>query len=500
MSALSCDARLRCALLLALASCGAVTPTADSGLRRSDAGQRDSGQSEPLDSRPPAVIAGEALARGRGCGSCHDSSAGILAGSLLGIGDKPVYGPNITPDLTMGVGSWTDEQLIRAVRFGVNVNGDTLCSEMPRWPGLNDFDAVNLVAYLRSVAAVPNLNKANTCTPTAADVVLAGKGVVAESGCTQCHGANLAGVDVPVNGTTSSYPPNLTPDPTGLLTWNQSQIIAALKTGVSNTGALLCETMPRFPKLSADQLTGLASYLKSLSAVPHQSPPTVCESSDGGLPPDGGRGPDAGVKVDAGSTGGVSDGGCTAAAVVISQIYGGGGVNLDSTYNADFVELHNRTGVPQAIGNWAIQYASSTGTNWNVAAIPATQSLAAGAFVLFSLATGAGGAALPGPVIALTPPLNLSSSTGKVALTNSAVPLTGACPSTPNIVDFVGYGAGANCAEGGQAAPPTSVSTAAFRNEPGGVNAACVDSDANAMDFVALRPTPHTGTAVCRCP
>jgi mono/diheme cytochrome c family protein len=498
MSALSCGARLRCALLLALASCGGVTPTADSGIRRPDAGPRDSGPTEPLDNRPPAVIAGEALARGRGCGSCHDSSAGILAGSPLGIGNKSVYGPNITPDLQTGVGSWTDEQLIRAVRFGMNVNGATLCSEMPRWQGLNDFDAVNLVAYLRSVASVPNLNKANTCTPNAADVVLAGKGVVAESGCTQCHGANLSGADVPVNGTTSSYPPNLTPDPTGLSGWSQAQIIAAVKTGVRNTGAQLCESMPRFPKLSADQLIALASYLKSLSAVPHQSPPTVCEASDGGSAPDGGRGPDGGVKMDAGSTG-FNDGGCTAAAVVISQVYGGGG-NVGSTYNADFVELHNRTGVPQAIGNWALQYASSTGTNWGVAAIPATQSLAPGAFVVFSLATGAGGVALPGPVIALTPPLNLSSSTGKVALTNSAVPLTGACPSTPSIVDFVGYGAGANCAEGGQAAPPTSVSTAAFRNEPSGVNAACVDSDANAVDFVALLPAPHTGTAVCRCP
>ncbi|MFZ1795449.1 MAG: lamin tail domain-containing protein, partial [Dokdonella sp.] len=45
------------------------------------------------------------------------------------------------------------------------------------------------------------------------------------------------------------------------------------------------------------------------------------------------------------------------AAVVISQVYGGGG-NSGSTYTHDFIELFNAGSTAQDLTGWTVQYAS----------------------------------------------------------------------------------------------------------------------------------------------
>ncbi|HXH89266.1 MAG TPA: lamin tail domain-containing protein [Gaiellaceae bacterium] len=51
--------------------------------------------------------------------------------------------------------------------------------------------------------------------------------------------------------------------------------------------------------------------------------------------------------------------------VVISQVYGGGG-NSGATYKQDYVELLNRSGAPQSLSGWSIQYGSSGSTGNNL--------------------------------------------------------------------------------------------------------------------------------------
>ena len=46
--------------------------------------------------------------------------------------------------------------------------------------------------------------------------------------------------------------------------------------------------------------------------------------------------------------------------VVISQIFGGGGLT-NAPYNHDFVELFNRGTSPVNLSNWSVQYASASG-------------------------------------------------------------------------------------------------------------------------------------------
>ncbi|MGB9377387.1 MAG: lamin tail domain-containing protein, partial [Mycobacteriales bacterium] len=53
----------------------------------------------------------------------------------------------------------------------------------------------------------------------------------------------------------------------------------------------------------------------------------------------------------------------TPGAVVISQVYGGGG-NTGATFANDFIELFNRSNSSVDISGWAVQYGSATGTTW----------------------------------------------------------------------------------------------------------------------------------------
>ena len=51
--------------------------------------------------------------------------------------------------------------------------------------------------------------------------------------------------------------------------------------------------------------------------------------------------------------------------VKVSQVYGGGG-NAGAEYRNDFIELFNRSAADVSVAGWSVQYASSTGTTWQV--------------------------------------------------------------------------------------------------------------------------------------
>src|SRR5215813_12937808 len=171
--------------------------------------------------------------------------------------------------------------------------------------------------------------------------------------------------------------------------------------------------------------------------------------------------------------------------VVISQVYGGGG-NSGSTFTNDYVELYNPSNATVTLNGWSLQYASATGTSWtNKQAIGGH--IGPGEYFLVSLASGgAVGAPLPvAPNIAGD--INMSATSGKIALVGNSNTLTGACPiGAANLVDFVGYGTTANCHEGAANAPAPSNTTAIFR-----INNGQTDTDQNGADFTAAAPSPR---------
>jgi len=113
------------------------------------------------------VKRGERQARIMDCQGCHTTGALTgkpdpamhLAGSAVGFGIPDLgvfYPPNLTPDRETGLGAWSEEDIIRAVRTGARPDGRQLVPVMP-WPSyavLTDADATALAAYLKSVPAV----------------------------------------------------------------------------------------------------------------------------------------------------------------------------------------------------------------------------------------------------------------------------------------------------------------------------------------------------------
>ena len=172
--------------------------------------------------------------------------------------------------------------------------------------------------------------------------------------------------------------------------------------------------------------------------------------------------------------------------VVITQVFGGGG-NSGAPFRNDFIEIFNAGGTPMNLAGWSVQYASATASTWSVT--PLTNvALSPGQRYLIQQAGGNNGATLPTPDATGT--TAMAAGAGKVALVKSTTALTGSCPADPNIVDFVGYGATANCFKGAGPAPAASNTNAATR-----VGNGCTDTRNNATDFALAPPNPRNTAA-----
>ncbi|MBL8801188.1 MAG: hypothetical protein JNN27_04275 [Planctomycetes bacterium] len=181
-----------------------------------------------------------------------------------------------------------------------------------------------------------------------------------------------------------------------------------------------------------------------------------------------------------------------AAQVRVRQVFGGGGTT-GALYTQDFVELVN-LGAPQSLAGWSLQSASALGGTWSVAPLPAVV-LGSGSSFLVHYATGStlgAGQALALPTADASTSLALASSSGKLALVSSTVALSGATPSSPTILDFVGYGPAASWNE-----PGAPFSPASNAPSPGAEhallrwNCATPDSDANDVDWAVVVPSPR---------
>ncbi len=169
--------------------------------------------------------------------------------------------------------------------------------------------------------------------------------------------------------------------------------------------------------------------------------------------------------------------------LVINEVYGGGG-NSGATYTNDFVELYNKGTDAIDLSSYAIQYASSGGTSYQVTTL--SGSLPGGQHYLVQEAQGNGGTTAP-PTPNATGTIAMSGSNGKVALTSTPTALSGVVdPATDAaVVDYVGYGS-ASVFAGSGPAPGLSSTTSDNRTD----FASTAD---NAADFTTAAPTPTAG-------
>jgi mono/diheme cytochrome c family protein len=239
---------------------------------------------------PEQIAVGERYAHG--CADCHSSTGNLpLDGSKDNfLADTPmgvIYAPNLTPGGRLK--DWTDGEIIRAIREGVDKDGRPLVI-MPSiaFHNLSDADVQAIVAYLRSQPAVdrplPERNlsvladlfiatdsSAISAQEPISEPILApqpgstayGEYLVNSSGCRDCHGAELAG-----NSGGSAPPgPNLTalvPD------WNEADFMAVFNTGIDPQGQALGDDMPwkTFRQMYTDeQLKDMYNYLHGLAPI-----------------------------------------------------------------------------------------------------------------------------------------------------------------------------------------------------------------------------------------
>ena len=221
-----------------------------------------------------------------------------------------VYSSNITPDRETGIGGWTDEQLITAIRLGRRSNGERLVPVHPYtvFNGMGAEDLKALVAFLRTLPAVKRANQPKKITvpmfesvflpawlaafapretaPAAVPTSGQARGeylVRAVGHCGECHTPRtmtmatdnsrfLAGN---AKGPEDSEVPNITPDKATGLAWSEEEIADYLGTGNKPdgdvSGGLMGEmiegTLAGFKDLTKADRLAIAQYLKTIPAV-----------------------------------------------------------------------------------------------------------------------------------------------------------------------------------------------------------------------------------------
>ncbi len=118
--------------------------------------------------RIEAVKRGEYLVKMGDCIACHthdQPQAQAFAGGLpIPTPFGTFYSPNITPDEATGIGSWTEAEFIRAMRFGILADGSNAFPAFPYvyFNRVTEQDLRDIWAYLRAIPAVHRTNQGNT--------------------------------------------------------------------------------------------------------------------------------------------------------------------------------------------------------------------------------------------------------------------------------------------------------------------------------------------------
>ncbi|MDR3098488.1 MAG: cytochrome c [Paraburkholderia sp.] len=114
---------------------------------------------------PSSVARGEYLAKAADCVACHTSQGGTpyAGGRAFRLPFGTIYATNLTPDKDTGIGNWSDDAFVQAVRAGVGSHG-RLYPAMPytSYAQMSRDDVLAIKQYLLTLAPVREATPANT--------------------------------------------------------------------------------------------------------------------------------------------------------------------------------------------------------------------------------------------------------------------------------------------------------------------------------------------------
>jgi mono/diheme cytochrome c family protein len=229
------------------------------------------------------------------CVDCHGQDLG--GGVVI---DDPALGRIVAPNLTSGGrgGALNDADFARVLRYGVKTDGHSVLV-MPAndYTHFSDSDLASVIAYIRSVPAVPDTQPGHELRPLGYILVGAGQLpiVIAERidfatagsppvtpdvsmaygqyltaiACTGCHGEGLSGGPIP--GAPPDFLPAANLTPSGEVGgWTESDFINTIRTGQTPSGRELVGDMPwqTFAKMTDDELRAIWLYIDSVPARP----------------------------------------------------------------------------------------------------------------------------------------------------------------------------------------------------------------------------------------
>jgi mono/diheme cytochrome c family protein len=245
-------------------------------------------RSAPL---PDVKIAGtpEQIRRGKAiadsfCASCH-SRTGTLTGGDIGRKFPISLGSFVSSNLTPAgsLKHWSDGEIFRAIRNGVDANGRRLfVSSFIGAGNLSDDDIQSLIAYIRITPAagaqtpdppdgmgpvgvamlgaglLPNgspVSAAAITAPTKGATAQYGQYIVSYQGCRRCHGDDLSG------GKGWLAPAG--PDLSLVKVWKREEFVRTVRTGIDPNGHEIDGEMPcrYIGKMDDIELGALHEYL-----------------------------------------------------------------------------------------------------------------------------------------------------------------------------------------------------------------------------------------------
>jgi len=264
------------------------------------------------DSADP-LVRGAYLARAGNCVTCHTVEDGGADDFLAG--GKPVetpfgtfYGTNITPDPETGIGGWSEDDFVRAMREGRAPDGRHLYPAFPytAFTAMRDEDLSDLYAYLQSVPPIQRVNEDHdipwfagfrgglafwkllnfdrwTFEPDPDRDEIWNRGAYlsrAVTHCVECHtprtltgGLNdnlrYAGT---AEGADGDPVPNITPHETGIGDWSERLLVRYLQFGMDPDGDFAGGSMSQVIQhstsyMNEDDLQAIARYILSLDPI-----------------------------------------------------------------------------------------------------------------------------------------------------------------------------------------------------------------------------------------